>query len=80
MIINDKITPLLITMRLYCSSTLNWELVMSIMNVKETAKFIGVSVVTLRRYIKADKIPYLKVGGLYKFNTDDIIEWMRAGR
>lgn len=53
---------------------------MSLMSVKETAKYIGVAEVTLRRYIKAETIPFIKVGGLYKFDVEEIKNWLKAGK
>ena len=51
---------------------------MKLMSLKETAEFIGVAVVTLRGYVKKNKIPFLKVGGRYKFDVEEVTKWIRG--
>ena len=51
---------------------------MELMSLKETAKFIGVAEVTLRGYVKNNKIPFMKVGGRYKFDVKEVTEWIRG--
>jgi excisionase family DNA binding protein len=42
-------------------------------DIEEMAKILGVSVPTIRRMIKAEEIPYLKFGRVYRFVPADVI-------
>lgn len=42
-------------------------------DIDEMAKILGVSVPTIRRMIKAEEIPYLKFGRVYRFVPADVI-------
>jgi excisionase family DNA binding protein len=40
------------------------------------AQLLGISEPTMRRYVKAGKIPYFKVGNAYKFYLSDLEKFM----
>lgn len=42
-------------------------------DIDEMARILGVSVVTVRRMIKANEIPFLKAGRVYRFIPTDVI-------
>jgi excisionase family DNA binding protein len=42
-------------------------------DIEEMAKLLDVSVVTVRRLIKAEQIPYMKLGRVYRFVPADVI-------
>jgi excisionase family DNA binding protein len=42
-------------------------------DIDEMARILGVSVVTVRRMIKANEIPFLKAGRIYRFIPADVI-------
>jgi excisionase family DNA binding protein len=47
-----------------------------IFTVSETAKILGVAIITLRRLLKKHEIPYHKVGKKYLFTEDDILNYL----
>jgi excisionase family DNA binding protein len=51
-----------------------------LLNIKQAAGELGVSVVTVRRLIRVKRIPYRKIGGLYRFTEDDIIQFIATAR
>lgn len=51
-----------------------------ILTLKELANFLNISERSIYSYIKADKIPYYKVGGQYRFNEEEIIKWLGQNR
>jgi len=50
-------------------------------SIEEMAEILGVSVVTIRRAIKAEQIPYMKLGRTYRFVPADVLATLsRADR
>lgn len=47
------------------------------LNLKSAAEYLNKSAVTVRRWIKDDKIPYYKTGKEYLFLEEDLDEFMR---
>ncbi len=50
---------------------------MKIMDVKEAADFLNISVETIRVLARNNQIPCAKVGRLWRFNDSDLIEFLR---
>jgi excisionase family DNA binding protein len=50
------------------------------LNIKETSKFLKISMSTLNRLIKQDRIPSYKIGDRRLFDKDELIEWMKTQR
>ena len=48
-----------------------------LMSLKELAKYLGISKVTLYRYIKNKKIPAIKIGRFWKFKKAKIDAWVK---
>ncbi len=55
------------------------EIVGSLMNVKQTAEYLGVPVSTIYAYSMRSKIPHLHVGKLLRFRKSDIDGWLSEG-
>jgi excisionase family DNA binding protein len=49
------------------------------MNIKQVSEYTGLSVPTIRKKIESRKIPFKQIGRLYKFNKDDIEDWLQKG-
>ena len=50
-------------------------------NIVEPAEYIGVSVITIRGWIKKkDDFPAYKVGKLWKFKKSELDEWISSGK
>jgi excisionase family DNA binding protein len=49
-------------------------------DIEGIAKLLGVSVPTVRRWIAAEQIPFLKAGRVYRFVPSDVIASLRRGR
>ncbi len=47
-----------------------------LMSVKEIAEYLGLSERTAYKMIKGGRIPYLKLGGQFRFRQDQIEEWL----
>lgn len=47
---------------------------------KEIAEHLGVTVVTVRKWIASGKIPCHRVGKLWKFQISEVNEWVKSGR
>ncbi len=47
-----------------------------LIGVNETSEILGIKVSTLYAWIRKQRIPYVKVGRLVKFDTDDIEKWI----
>ncbi len=47
---------------------------------QEVADRLGVSVYTIRRYIRAGKLRAVKLEGSYRVGRDDLAEFLRARR
>jgi|APGre2960657373_1045057.scaffolds.fasta_scaffold22081_2 excisionase family DNA binding protein len=51
---------------------------MKIMDVKEAADFLSISVETIRVLARNKQIPCAKVGRLWRFNDSDLIDFIRT--
>jgi excisionase family DNA binding protein len=49
-----------------------------LLDVKEVAELLGVSMVTVHRMKREGKIPYIKIGGSLKFDREDIYKWIES--
>lgn len=47
-----------------------------IMNLKEVAQYLGLSRMSIYRYIKQGKIPVSRVGGVWRFRKEKIDAWL----
>ncbi|MCX5696395.1 MAG: helix-turn-helix domain-containing protein [Candidatus Omnitrophica bacterium] len=47
-----------------------------IMNLKEVAQYLGLSQMSIYRYIKQGKIPASRVGGVWRFRKEKLIAWL----
>jgi len=47
-----------------------------IMNLKEVAQYLGLSQMSIYRYIKQRKIPASRVGGVWRFRKEKIDAWL----
>lgn len=50
---------------------------MELMDVEEVAKYLRVTTKTIYRLLKADAIPAMKVGHLWRFDREVIDQWLR---
>lgn len=53
---------------------------MKIFTVKELARYLKISERSIYTYVKEDRVPYYKVGGQFRFDEDEIIEWLKEKR
>ena len=51
---------------------------LEVLNLTQTARFLGVTKPTLRIYIQKNAIPYRRVMRRYFFYRAALIEWMRG--
>ncbi len=51
---------------------------LNLMNVEDITKYLGLSRRTIYSMIKKGKIPYIKVGGQYRFIEDEIEYWLKS--
>lgn len=56
------------------------EFIGSIMGVKELARYLGYSEITIYRLVEAGRIPARKVGAQWRFLKDEIDRWLREKR
>lgn len=47
-----------------------------IMNLKEIAQYLGLSQMSIYRYIRQSKIPVSRVGGVWRFRKERIDAWL----
>ena len=47
------------------------------MTVREVATYLRVSSATVYKWAKEEKIPYHRLGRLWRFKKDEIDEWMK---
>ncbi len=47
---------------------------------KEVSEHLGITIDTIRKWIKDEKIPCHRVGKLWKFKLFDIDEWVKSGQ
>src|SRR5260370_28444915 len=50
------------------------------LTVRDVSKFLNVSEATVTRWIKQRGLPSQHVGGQYRFNRVDLLEWATANR
>ena len=48
--------------------------------IEEAANHLGVTVVTVRNWIKKTDIPAHKIGKLWKFKISELDEWVKSGK
>ncbi len=46
------------------------------LNIKEVAAILGIAEKTVRKYVWQRTIPYFKIGGHVRFDSDKIINWL----
>jgi len=51
-----------------------------VMNKKEAAEFLRISIATLKRLMKEKKIPFSKTNGRVLFLKEDLIKWVENKR
>ena len=49
-------------------------------STKEIAEHMGVTVETVRKWIKLEKIPCHRIGKLWKFRVSEVDEWVKSGQ
>ena len=49
-------------------------------DVPATAEYLNVNIHFVRRLVRDRKIPYVKLGKLVRFDTNDLDAYMKAGR
>ena len=49
-------------------------------SIVDAASYLGVKVVTLRKWIKENKIPAHKIGKLWKFKKTELDAWVESGQ
>ncbi|MBQ3661430.1 MAG: helix-turn-helix domain-containing protein [Firmicutes bacterium] len=47
--------------------------------IDEAAAYLGIKTVTLRGWIKKNKVPVCKIGKLWKFKRSELDEWVKSG-
>ena len=50
-----------------------------IMSTKEIAEYLRLHEVTICKYAAEGRIPAMRIGRAWRFNTDSIDEWIRSG-
>lgn len=48
-------------------------------STKEIAEHLGVTMETVRKWIKAENIPCSRVGKLWKFKKSEVDAWVKSG-
>lgn len=48
--------------------------------INEAAEYLGIKPVTLRGWVKQNKVPAHKVGKLWKFKRSELDEWVNSGK
>lgn len=48
-----------------------------IINIQELSKKLNISTSGIYAWVSQKKIPYVKVGHLIRFDSDDIDEWLK---
>lgn len=49
-------------------------------SLEEIAEHLGVSKDTVHRWIRTHDMPAHKVGRLWKFDVDEVSEWVKSGK
>jgi len=50
------------------------------LDIKELAKYLGISISTLYDWINQRKIPYVKISNLVRFDLNEIDKWIEEKR
>lgn len=53
---------------------------MELLTIDEVAKFLKVSLTTVRRLQQGRHIPFIKVGGTIRFAREDIVDFLKKNR
>lgn len=48
-------------------------------SIEEAASFLGVSISTLRQWLKKEILPAHKIGKLWKFKISELDAWVKSG-
>jgi excisionase family DNA binding protein len=51
---------------------------MELMTVKEVAKYLKLTDLTIRRKVKTGELPYIKMGRSIRFEKSEIDAWVRG--
>lgn len=49
-------------------------------SIEDAADFLGVSVPTLRQWLKKELLPAHKIGKLWKFKISELDAWVKSGK
>lgn len=49
---------------------------MEILNIKEVSEYLHCSISTIRKLIRANQIPYFRIGNRLLFNREQIDNWI----
>ena len=49
-------------------------------SLEEIAEHLGVSQDTIHRWIRTQQMPAHKVGRLWKFDVDEVNDWVKSGK
>ena len=52
---------------------------MTLLDVKEVAKMLKLSEAAIYRLVKKKAIPFIELGGVFRFNLDEVNSWILAG-
>lgn len=50
----------------------------TLLTIDDVAAYVNVSTNTVRSWVKAGKLPYLKAGQLLRFDPDELHSWLRS--
>ena len=50
------------------------------LTLEQTSKFLKISISTLNRFIRQNRVPSYKVGRRRLFDKDELVEWVRTQR
>lgn len=50
-----------------------------LLDLEETARWLKISTRSVRRLAREGKLPYCRVGNLYRFNRSDVSRWLQSG-
>ena len=49
-------------------------------SIEDAAVFLGVSIPTLRQWLKKELLPAHKIGKLWKFKISELDAWVKSGK
>ncbi len=49
-------------------------------SIEDAADFLGVSIPTLRQWLKKELLPAHKIGKLWKFKISELDAWVKSGK